>query len=385
MKKQIVLATAATLLTTYSAHATKARVSALNQDSDTGSHFIDDTRNVFRNAAYVNQFKNYILAEVGTADDGTTNPRAEGAFFREAGAFTYGVYMGSNAHEDLTAETATRLGVTVGNASFLDSENEIDLFFGGDMGVEWGLRIHRAARSKKVSTAGIGEQTRDRLGLGLGMVMGDLDAYFNMSLKDEAVGVGSTNPTRTAKWEGDNMNLGVAYGWNAFTFYADYHKYGSEYTDETAAGPKGERDVTALTFGVGHIKEVSSTSRVYGNVEYMTSTEEVKDNAAANPQNDEVKSSSLPVIVGFETDAASWLTVRASAKQNFLINKTETKADAGATDTTTEESGNESTTLGAGATLEFGKFKIDGTLETASTGKLNSDEWLANISVHYWF
>ena len=57
MKKQIVLATIATLATT-SVWATRARMNSLGQQQDRGSFYIQDTRNVFRNAARINQTNN---------------------------------------------------------------------------------------------------------------------------------------------------------------------------------------------------------------------------------------------------------------------------------------------------------------------------------------
>ena len=92
MKKSVLIATGLAVLST-SAYATKARMSALGQDEGLGSYYMGDTRNVFRNPADLNYTKNYMVAEWGQ-DAGTAN--AEGGFFRELGAFNYGVYLGSN-------------------------------------------------------------------------------------------------------------------------------------------------------------------------------------------------------------------------------------------------------------------------------------------------
>lgn len=145
MKKQVIIATGLAVLST-SAWATKARMDAFGQDSERGSFYIQDTRNIFRNAAHVNTFKNYVVTEWGTANAGTADsvgaPAAEGGFFREMGAFSYGVYLGNNND----AEEGVRGGagytgagtVTTGVAGLADQDNAIDLFFGGDMGVQWG-------------------------------------------------------------------------------------------------------------------------------------------------------------------------------------------------------------------------------------------------------
>ena len=63
MKKCLLIAGLAVLST--SAYATTTRLQALGQDTTRGSFFIDDNYNVFRNAAYVNQYKNYMVTEWG--------------------------------------------------------------------------------------------------------------------------------------------------------------------------------------------------------------------------------------------------------------------------------------------------------------------------------
>ncbi|TNE99919.1 MAG: hypothetical protein EP326_07310, partial [Deltaproteobacteria bacterium] len=110
MKKQIIVATGLAVLST-SAWATKSRLEALGQDSN-GSYYIKDSRSIFLNPAHVNTFKNYVVSEWGTQNnsaDSTTSPHAEGGFFREAGAFSYGVYLGneSRAQNGLKAASAT--------------------------------------------------------------------------------------------------------------------------------------------------------------------------------------------------------------------------------------------------------------------------------------
>ena len=91
MKKHIAIAAGLAVLST-SAFATKARMNALGQGDDRGSFYIQDSRNVFRNASDVNNMTNYVVTEWGTAaatEDSVTAPGAEGGFFRSAGQFNY--------------------------------------------------------------------------------------------------------------------------------------------------------------------------------------------------------------------------------------------------------------------------------------------------------
>ncbi|MEI8348131.1 MAG: hypothetical protein WCG27_11735, partial [Pseudomonadota bacterium] len=96
MKKLLLLVGLIVLST--SVYASKARMQALQQDPNTGSNFINDTRNVFGNPAGLNTMKNYLITEWGAPINtvGTVAaPRAEGGFFKEVGPVVAGAYMGS--------------------------------------------------------------------------------------------------------------------------------------------------------------------------------------------------------------------------------------------------------------------------------------------------
>ncbi|MCF8057725.1 MAG: hypothetical protein K9K67_00400 [Bacteriovoracaceae bacterium] len=394
MKKQIVLATIATLAT-GSVYATKARMNALGQDQDRGSFYIDDTRNVFRNAARINKTNNYVVTEWGdaTAAGGASTPKAEGGFFRSAGSFNYGLYLGSDitdqggdtalaGYADSLAGTTT--GPVFGETGFKGRSNDLDLFFGGDAGVEWGGRLHYANGSQE-QVAGSSKKEQSTLELGLGMVMGDLNAYVNYVLNDEHK-VGDNNAD---KFEDDgSMNIGVGYNWMDFTFYVDYKKQGAKYTNATAAA--NTTDQTVLNIGAGYIKEVSSTSRMFTDFGFRMTDAEDKDGTTAT-NNLEASRSELPLTVGFETDATSWLTLRGSIGQNIVVNSQKTKAGSAAELSGTRDN---TTNVNAGATLNFGKLMIDGTIGTNGTtgaasgtksGALDLDRLMTQVAVHYWF
>ena len=74
------------LLTSWTANATRSRMESLGQDSLRGSFYIDDNRNIFRNTADINRFRNFATFEV--------NDQAEGGYFSEVGDFAWGVYLG---------------------------------------------------------------------------------------------------------------------------------------------------------------------------------------------------------------------------------------------------------------------------------------------------
>ena len=72
----------------------KSRLEKLSEEKESGSHFIKDTRNIFLNPAAVNEYKNYVVTEWSKGSDENSDADEEGGFFREAGSFAYGVYLG---------------------------------------------------------------------------------------------------------------------------------------------------------------------------------------------------------------------------------------------------------------------------------------------------
>lgn len=397
MKKQIVIATIATLATS-SAYATRARMNALGQQQDRGSFYINDTRNVFRNAARVNQMNNYAITEWGTSanTNSVTAPNAEGGFFKNAGSFNYGVYLGNNitnlnadvSTEGLADAIADQTSATVfGNTGFQKRSNDLDLFFGGDMGVEWGARL-KYSNSKNEQGGTALEAKHSALELGLGMVMGDLNAYVNYVINDEYENIGTAATGFTAENDG-TMNLGVGYNWMDYTFFVDYNKTGLEYVGGTGVAANTTEDAT-LTVGAGYTKEVSSTSRMFTDISFVSrKLEDTDGTTAAN--NLEVKQTTLPLTVGFETEATSWLTLRGSVSQNIFLN---TQKETLGTNPERSKSIANSTNVSAGATLNFGKLMIDGMIGTngvngtntnTTNGVLDADRLLTQVAVHYWF
>ena len=381
MKKQIVLATIATLATS-SAWATKSRMNALGQYQDRGSFYIQDTRNVFRNAARINQTNNYIVTEWGdaTAAGGQTTPKAEGGFFKNAGAFNYGLYLGSDINDYGSLATGYAGSAVTLPAGLKDRSNDLDLFFGGDMGVEWGARLHYA-NGKNEGTI---EQKQSTLGLGLGMVMGDLNAYVNYMLNSEHEG---STALASDKLEDDgSMNIGVGYDWMDFTFFVDYDKKAAKLT-QGATPATTETSQSVLNVGAGYTKEISSTSRMFTDLSFRMTSQEDKA-AGATTERDYT---ALPLTVGFETDATSWLTLRGSISQNIILNNVKTKTTGTAEVKSTQDN---TTSVQAGATLNFGKLMIDGMIGTNGTngtagagksGVLDTDRLLTQVAVHYWF
>lgn len=374
MKKSVLIATGLALLST-SAYATQSRMTALGQDVQRGSHYIDDSRNVFRNAAHAGSMTNYIVTEWSTGSD------AEGGFFKEAGSFNYGVYLNSEADSQNTQATTVSTNnyggstIATGSTGFVSRSDNLDLFFAGDMGFQWGARLSYTKSNQKNAAPAL-DATHDGMGLGLGVVFGDIEGSVNFVLKDDYENdAGAT--TAGEKAEGSNMNVNLAYHWGSWTFFVGYEALGMEYTSAAGAA-KNETTQNTIEVGAGHIHEVSSTARVFTDVQYRSRKGEDKDGTTA-ANNQERTRGALEVNLGFEADATSWLTWRGSITQNVIIDKDETKVGAATTETDDTSTG-----VVAGATLNFGKLKVDGNIGTTSK-TLRTDNLLTEVAVHYWF
>lgn len=380
MKKSLLIATGLVLLST-SAFATKTRMTSLGQDTARGSHYIDDTRNVFMNPAHAGSTTNYVTTEWGTA--GST---AEGGFFKEAGSFNYGVYMNDQSDSQNNIADATSNGYAgvagFGNAGVVDRSDNLDLFFAGDMGFQWGARIGYSASKNKGTTVSAQEQKHGSMSLGAGAVFGDIEGSVNFVIKDKYENTTNASTTESGKVEADNMDINLGYNWGNWTFYGMYEAKG---VDFTSGATKSETSRNTIMVGAGHTHEVSSTARIYTDVTYNMAKSEDKLAGATLAQ--ELKTNNLKVNLGFEVDANSWLTLRGSVRQNVLIDSTKTKA---ATAAALESDVNgSSTAYNAGATLNFGKLKVDGNIGTGTgagaVGDLSTDALLTEVAVHYWF
>jgi hypothetical protein len=372
MKRNTLVIAGLALLST-NAFASKARVEALGQDSVRGSEYISDSRNVFRNPALLNETKNYLVTEWGTSalSDSTAAPRAEGGFFREAGSFAYGLYLGNNNGKDVAATRTAAAG------TYLGQDNALDLFFAGDMGVKWGAKLHYASSKNEVLAASHTKKNT-AFGLGLGVDMGAAQGYLDLDLSDKSTGAVAAGDEWKLK---PSYLVGGSYEWNGTTFFANYSA--SKFEVKTVTGATSTTATTKdsnITFGAGRIMEINPTARIMTDAKVVLTTNQVTAG--------KTKTQNLPVTLGMEADATSWLTLRGSVSQDVVLNTTKNTAGRKSTDTN-------STNVNAGATLNFGNLKVDGVVGTTGSsraattaseqGVLATDNLMTRVGVTYKF
>jgi hypothetical protein len=147
----------------------------------------------------------------------------------------------------------------------------------------------------------------------------------------------------------------------------------------TPVGGADTVDTEVMGIGVKAVDTIKSEGNdfFYGiGLTSVTAKEKVGD----------TKSSELnmPLIIGLEANALSWLKLRASVTQDVLLSNEKSE---NATATTSETNpGLNTTQFAAGAGIVYNKITVDGTLMTDATQqKLNSNDLLGTVGLTYKF
>jgi hypothetical protein len=368
MKKLFVIA--AVTIASASAFASKARQAALQ-----GAAHLSDITDVVGYASGAikpDQALNYgdtLAIEFGTASG---NPNAEGGFVRKHGEdMAYGAFFGHKSATMSYFRTLSNSGTT-----YLNQQNPLNLFYAAKAGdLQWGAGLQYVNSENKVAKQ---KEALTALHLSASSAMG-WDAQLAMGLTATAENATTVGAER--KLEGkSNMALAGGYKMDSLYLYGSYKMASAKDTIASSTNALGDWERTDMSLGVVNSNKKDGADFFYG-VAY-TSTAVKNKLSTGEAKNDQT---ALPVIVGLEADAASWLVLRGSLTQNVLIG-TEKQTTAGSTTATTDTIMADSTTAAAGAGIKFGKFTIDGTLRAGTTGLVGSDtNFLTNASMTYMF
>lgn len=352
MKRQLTVVLGLAILATP-AFATKARLQALGEDIY-GSNYINDNRNIWLNPAQINNHKDLVTFEWGQASgegsasdiDRTSTPRAEGGVYKSIGNLVYGVHLGGASNSANGLRLASNVPAT--------EENNLDLFVGGDSGFKWGANL---GYSKSGDDESNNDANQESMRTRLGVIMGDLQVYTNISLANKA-------EVATREYDGKlGYQIGAIQSWNGNSVFADYRSLNAE--GNIGAGDK---DIKFQQFyiGIGRVERLNDSSNLFLKAQYQMVKAENDvaglgfgvansncDGLASAPFCNEYKTSRIPVVVGLETEATSWLTLRASVGQVVWGSEE---------DDTNERPVKASTIVNAGASLKFGELTIDGVI-----------------------
>ncbi len=432
------------------AYATQARLIALglNELDDEGSYYIKDSRNIFLNPAWINEFPDRLIVEWGsngasvvTAAVNTTveqdnNQKAQGGFLKKSGDFVYGVYYGNESNtSSFLRVAASGTAATIASAAqgsnkmVPTADNQLEVFFGGDNGIQWGVNV--VYLNNKDELVGNAKDTASAVRLGV--KDGDKwDAHVNMSTSNKGertsdinlttVGVDTSNQTGVKNefkgkfgiQVGGSYNLGnwgrpfasvKHFSWEQVDNY-NYSTFNAVNLGATLGtsqvGKQGtsEGKFTDFKIGWGKVTEVNSTDKLF--VELFVKKVDVELEVARKV---EVSNLTVPLVLGYEAAATSWLTLRGSITQNLYgtrDNKNFSYANPVVKNLVTSVYGSEgkgtvtnSTAIAAGASLTFGDLVVDGMIGGAKNltgsassktdGNLNLDQFMTSVAMTYAF
>lgn len=369
MKKQLVLAAGLAVLAAP-AIASKARMQALGEDVN-GSFYINDNRNIFLNASEVLNHKDMVTFEWGAAQstDSVGDSNAEGGFLRSSGNMVWGAQMGrvSQFMSDYSA------AATAGGVTAFAPQDTLDLFIGGDAGIKWGVQATYSDRKDDNFTAGTADEAKaNEMGLAVGVSSGNIAGYlkYGVSGKVETDGNDVEVKRKTP------VELGVSYKWMEYTFFGQYANRSLEVDN---AGTDSDIKQTNWQIGAGRSTKLSDKATLFTKVAYVNQSKDWDGVGAA----EEANSKQLPVTIGLEYDAASWLALRGSVSQSVLVNENDNGDDKSTASTTN---------VNAGASVKFGDLSVDGVLgtdaatnDTSETGIFNTDNLMSRVSMTYRF
>jgi hypothetical protein len=363
MKQLLVIAVA---LAAVNAQASRARVNALGN-----SNHLVDTQTVYTNPSDIFRLpSDYVTLEtgatVGTAQT-AQNANAEGMIVRTHGDAKLGLSLG---HESQNASGwGLRGQATLANLK-ANQQNPLELTYGmkaGDVAYA-GTLVYSNYNNKQAAAGALSKESS--AGIRLGANAGPWDASLRLGLSNTVELQGADKFTGTSA-----IGLGGGYWMDSVYFFGDFSTAGAK--QENAAGTEVTKpDNQTLKIGaLNSMKKDGSELFYSASLVSSTTKESVADSKTT--------SLSLPVLIGMELDAASWLTLRGSVSQTVLINQS--KTETAGTTTAETDPGVNNTVVALGAGIKFNKVTFDGTLQTATTQTVNTSALMAQAGLSYWF
>jgi hypothetical protein len=368
MKK---LLTLALVLSSATAFATRSRVTALGN----AAH-LTDVSGMYTKPAQMMMLADSVTIESGstnvlptTATTNSGNQGAEGLMIRSMDDAKFALSLG---HDD---ETVFGLRKAANSATVVTiaQQNPIELSYGmkaGDISFA-GTLMYSNFENKTAAS----EQKENSMGLKFGAAAAAWDASATLILADKwEAGTGAA--LDDYKGTGFDINAGY-FVMSDLYVYGGVKSTGFKTTNATVA----EKDVENMNIHVGVLSTIKKegTEFFYGaRLNNTTSKDKVTTTDSKSTE------MNMPLIIGLEADANSWLTLRGSVTQTLLLVDTK-KVETGTTTTTDTNPGANTTTLSAGAGLKFNKIVLDGSILASGSQVINSANLLGQVGMTYSF
>lgn len=384
MKKLLVVAVA---LASVNAFASRARVVALGNASN-----LVDTQTILSNPADIMMMGDFVNFEAGATnteveavDCDPSTPgnqpcntnlqygNAEGTITRSMGESKLGLTLGYQSKN--AAVWGLRNLKYSGVTGIKSQQNPVNLTYGfklNDM-LLGGTLVYSNYNDK---AANIKESSA---GLRFGMRMGVMDAKLGIGI-DNKFSNAAQNYKGTAGY-----SAGFGYMMDDVYLNAGAEIAGFTVEDATTGAEQRKLDYSKFNIGALQTHKSEGGQLFYG---LGLSSETIKVNLSV-PAVVESKTTTMamPLVVGMEVDAATWMTLRGSITQTTVINSSKTELNG--TTSTEVAPGKNSTVAALGAGFKFNKLTVDGTLQgltgDSATQDLNGNKLLGTVGVTYMF
>lgn len=340
------------------AFASRARLEALGEGKN-GSYYINDGRNIFLNPAQIVKHKKKLWLEFGeeTASNGAdiaTDPRGQGGFSNTFGDFTYGLFL--NNTSDRALNTLAAANAITSGSDFITPDTQAEFFFAGEGAMNWGLSVFYAGNNDRSSTV---NRTFSLLGARVGIESGNLAVFSTVGIVSKGQIVAGSD---TDEFKGKlSIDAGLTYAMDNWTWFGRFATFGSEISGPAAPlTATAESKQTSFGAGFGRTTEFSKTVTMFTRVEgaYQKST------VTNVPGQDGTTAWNVPVVLGAEAQALSWLAVRGSVAASLLGQSQTGNSRNNLAGTTT---------VAAGVGMTFGDVVIDGLVSMAGAGVATTD------------
>lgn len=380
------------------AMASKARMASLQNAAS-----VTDTYSIFDNPAKSYLMGDFAVLEMGggtttatgvnTPENIITNgtasaalyaPGAEGGFVKSYGDNKIGFYLGKKS--PFTTQMRSLTG-------FVGQENPFEVMYAFQAAdLKMGLSLSYSKTEPKAAT----QKKQDAMGLRYGVIGSNWDAGLTFGLGSNATGKNAatiagnaTAADADATYKGTTgFKVTGGYWFDKMYVFANYYQDGAKLESPANGNMKAEIAQSQYEVGVIDTMKADGMSFFYGAsyIGFKSKAKDIAPGAIATSVEDAFtqEQTQLPFIIGVEADAASWLTLRASAKQNVILGSSKVN-----TGDSTSIANNTTVALGAG--LKFNKFTLDSSLAagsvpaTTGNGKVDANNLMANASLTYMF
>jgi hypothetical protein len=362
MKKLLVIAVA---LAAVNAEATRARVQALGN-----SPHVIDVQTVYTNPSDVFSLGgDYVTLESGATPalgGNAQNANAEGMVVRTMGDSKLGLSLG---HQSKNASTWGLRAAAAAAGMSADQQNPVEFTYAtksGDMA--WGATLVYSNYKNKLA-AGNTVETESSMGVRAGARAGNWEA---------SVGLGLSNEVKQADGDKFTGTLGLSaqgeYQMDSVLLFANYVNAGAKV--EIASAEVAKVSSTEMTIGAMTSIKRDGSEIFYGASIAQTETKETVTD-------DKSTTMKMPLWIGVEADANSWLTLRGTITQSLQLMNNEKVVTNGA-DTAEFSPADSDTTVAFGAGVKFNKVTVDGTI-LAGTQTYGTNNLLGQVGFTYMF